>query len=143
MVTGRGHIDTIAQNGIVILFGATALIQGNAVPQLVHAKGHGRVRSALHRCSGVEQQANSLSDNEVNLYNVGGGGATRQLNNQGDGPKSARQERAAQAALSCIRAGNDPERCALSGVRVAGRCVVLRVARIAGAGPVCFDPHGF
>ena len=30
-VTGRGHINTIAQNGIVILSGATALIKGNTV----------------------------------------------------------------------------------------------------------------
>ena len=30
-VTGRGHLDTIAQNGVVILSGASALIKGNSI----------------------------------------------------------------------------------------------------------------
>jgi hypothetical protein len=74
-VTGRGHINTIAQNGIVILSGATALIKGNTVtanwytPQSTVACG-----LLFIGASGVKQQANSLSDNEVNLCNVGRGG---------------------------------------------------------------------
>jgi hypothetical protein len=74
-VTGRGHINTIAQNGIVILSGATALIKGNTVTANWYTPTSTVACGLLFiGASGVKQQANSLSDNEVNLCNVGRGG---------------------------------------------------------------------
>jgi hypothetical protein len=75
IVTGRGHIDTIAQNGIVILSKATALIQGNTVTANWYTPKDTVACGLLFiDASGVKQKANSLSDNEVNLCNFGRGG---------------------------------------------------------------------
>jgi hypothetical protein len=75
IVTGRGHIATIAQNGIVILSEATAVIKGNAVTANWYTPKDTVACGLLFiDASGVKQQANSLSDNEVNLCNVGRGG---------------------------------------------------------------------
>jgi hypothetical protein len=74
-VTGRGHINTIAQNGIVILSGATALIKGNTVTANWYTPTTNVACGLLFiDANGVKQQANSLSDNEVNVCNVGRGG---------------------------------------------------------------------
>jgi hypothetical protein len=75
IVTGRGHINTIAQNGIVILSGATALIQGNTVTANWYTPKDTVACGLLFiDATGVKQKANSLSDNEVNLCNFGRGG---------------------------------------------------------------------
>jgi hypothetical protein len=77
-VTGRGHLTDIAQNGVVVLYGATGLIKGNSIshnwytPAGVTAYG-----LLLIDANGVRQQANTFLDNEGNLGNFGrGGGST-------------------------------------------------------------------
>jgi hypothetical protein len=74
-VTGEGHISYIAQNGIQVSYGATALVRGDTVsanwytPSGVTACG-----VLLYQASGVKTQMNSLFDNETNLCNAGRGG---------------------------------------------------------------------
>ncbi len=74
-VTGRGHLDGIAQNGVVILSKATALVKGNSI------SGHWYTPTTytsygllLIDAKGVKQQSNSFLDNEANLGNFGRGG---------------------------------------------------------------------
>ena len=74
-ITGRGHLDGIAQNGVVILDKATALIKGNSIA------GHWYTPTTytsygllLIDAKGVKQQSNSFLDNEANLGNFGRGG---------------------------------------------------------------------
>ena len=74
-ITGRGQLGDIAQNGVVILSGATALIKGNIV------SGHWLTPGSYVACgllfynaAGVKQQANSFSGNQMDLCNVGRGG---------------------------------------------------------------------
>jgi hypothetical protein len=74
-VTGNGHINYIAQNGIQISYGATAIVRGDTVsanwytPSVVTACG-----VLLFQASGVTTGMNSLFDNETNLCNAGRGG---------------------------------------------------------------------
>ena len=74
-VTGRGHLSTIAQNGVVILDKATGLIKGNSIsgnwytPTTYTSYG-----LLIIDAKGVKQQANSFLDNEANLGNFGRGG---------------------------------------------------------------------
>jgi hypothetical protein len=74
-VTGNGHIAYIAQNGIQVSFGASALVTGNTVsanwytPPSVTACG-----LLFFQAGGVKQNANTLFDNETNLCNAGRGG---------------------------------------------------------------------
>ncbi len=74
-VTGYGMISYIAQNGIEVASGASALVKGNTVsgnwytPTPVVACG-----LFLIQAGGVKQQSNNLFSNEVNLCNAGRGG---------------------------------------------------------------------
>jgi hypothetical protein len=74
-LTGNGHINYIAQNGIQISFGATAIVRSDTVsanwytPSGVTACG-----VLLFKASGVTTKMNSLFDNETNLCNAGRGG---------------------------------------------------------------------
>jgi parallel beta helix pectate lyase-like protein len=74
-VTGRGHLPTIAQNGVVILSGATALIKGNSISHNWYAgptwTAYGLL---LIDAKGVKQQSNTFVDNQGNLGNFGRGG---------------------------------------------------------------------
>jgi hypothetical protein len=78
-VTGQGPISYIAQNGIQISFGATAVVRGNTVtgnwytPASYTACG-----LLLYQANGVKTGANSLFANEKNLCNVGRGGGNVQ-----------------------------------------------------------------
>jgi hypothetical protein len=74
-VTGDGPINYIAQNGIQVGYGASALVRGNSV------SGNNYTPTSYTACgllffeaAGVKQQANSLFANEVNLCNFGRGG---------------------------------------------------------------------
>jgi hypothetical protein len=74
-VTGRGHLTSIAQNGVVILSGATALIKGNSISGNWYTPtSYTSYGLLLINASGVRQQSNSFSDNESNLGNFGRGG---------------------------------------------------------------------
>jgi hypothetical protein len=74
-VTGYGMINYIAQNGIEVASGASALIKGNTVsgnwytPTPVVACG-----LLFIQAGGVKQSSNNLFNNEVNLCNAGRGG---------------------------------------------------------------------
>jgi hypothetical protein len=74
-VTGEGHINYIAQNGIQISFGGTATVTGNTVsgnwytPATVTACG-----LLFFQATGVKQSKNNLFDNQMNLCNFGRGG---------------------------------------------------------------------
>jgi parallel beta helix pectate lyase-like protein len=76
-VTGQGQIDYIAQNGIEVAAGATAVVKGNTVtgnwytPRSFVACG-----LLFFQAGGVKQQGNTLSANEVNLCNAGRGGGS-------------------------------------------------------------------
>jgi Periplasmic copper-binding protein (NosD) len=74
-VTGRGHINTIAQNGIVILSGATALIKGNTVSSNWYTGPTWTACGLLfYQAGGVKQSGNTLFANQTNLCNAGRGG---------------------------------------------------------------------
>jgi hypothetical protein len=74
-VTGRGHIPTIAQNGIVVMLGASAVIKGNAVSSNWYTGPTWTACGLLfYQAGGVKQSANTLFDNQTNLCNVGRGG---------------------------------------------------------------------
>ncbi len=77
-VSGRGHLSTIAQNGVVILDKATGLIKGNSISHNWYTGGdvdrHGLL---IIDANGVKQQANSIPRQPENLGNFGrGGGST-------------------------------------------------------------------
>ncbi|HEY5549616.1 MAG TPA: right-handed parallel beta-helix repeat-containing protein, partial [Candidatus Saccharimonadales bacterium] len=74
-VTGLGQVDFIAQNGIQISRGATALVKGNTVSGNWYTpKSFVSCGLLFFQAGGVKQQANNLFDNEINLCNVGRGG---------------------------------------------------------------------
>jgi hypothetical protein len=74
-VTGRGHLTTIAQNGVVIVSGATALIKGNSISGNWYTPtSYTSYGLLLINATGVKQQSNSFLDNESNLGNFGRGG---------------------------------------------------------------------
>ena len=74
-VTGQGQIDYIAQNGIQISYGGTALVRGNTVTGNWYTPASYTACGLLfYQASGVKQQANTLSGNETNLCNAGRGG---------------------------------------------------------------------
>jgi parallel beta helix pectate lyase-like protein len=74
-VTGDGPIDYIAQNGIQVGFGASALVRGNSVSGNYYTPTSWTACGLLfYEATGVKQQANTLFANEVNLCNFGRGG---------------------------------------------------------------------
>jgi hypothetical protein len=79
VVTGQGPVSYIAQNGIQISFGATAVVRGNTVSRNWYTPT-GTIACGLlvFEATGVKQQMNNLFDNEVNFCNFGrGGGSSR------------------------------------------------------------------
>lgn len=75
VVTGDGPITYIAQNGIQVGFGASAVIRENTVsgndytPATYVACG-----LLFYQATGVKQKSNVLFDNEKNICNFGRGG---------------------------------------------------------------------
>ncbi len=69
MLTGVGHVDFIAQNGIQVSFGSRATVKGNTV------SGHWYTPDSTEACGllfyqagKVNAKANTLFDNEVATY---------------------------------------------------------------------------
>jgi hypothetical protein len=69
MLTGVGHVDFIAQNGIQVSFGSSATVKGNTV------SGHWYTPDSTEACGllfyqagKVNAKANTLFDNEVATY---------------------------------------------------------------------------
>jgi hypothetical protein len=76
-VTGQGPVGYIAQNGIEIAFGASALVKGNAVTRNWYTGPTFTACGLLFfQAGGVKQQSNSLSANQTNLCNAGRGGGS-------------------------------------------------------------------
>jgi hypothetical protein len=74
-ITGRGPLGDIAQNGVVVIYGATALIKGNTVSGNWYTpKSYVACGLLFLNATGVKQQANSFSANEQDLCNYGRGG---------------------------------------------------------------------
>ena len=74
-ITGRGQLDTIAQNGVVIVSGASALIDGNTIRDNWYTPAANEACGILViDASGVKKKQNTLSGNEVDFYNGGRGG---------------------------------------------------------------------
>src|SRR5262249_21307470 len=74
-ITGRGQLNSIAQNGVVIINSATALITGNTVSGNYYTPQSNVACGLLfYGANGVKQQSNSFSANEMGLCNVGRGG---------------------------------------------------------------------
>jgi hypothetical protein len=75
VVTGEGPIDYIAQNGIQISYGASALVKGNTVSGNWYTGPTWTACGLLfYQAGGVKQQSNTLYDNQTNLCNAGRGG---------------------------------------------------------------------
>jgi hypothetical protein len=79
VVTGDGNVSYIAQNGIQIGFGATALVTGNTVSGNWYTAPVGQLEYdacgiLLYQAAGVRQSKNTLFGNEKNLCNAGRGG---------------------------------------------------------------------
>lgn len=71
----QGPITYIAQNGIQISFGATALVKGNTVSgDWYTPKSYTACGLLFYQSNGVKQQSNNLLANEKNLCNVSRGG---------------------------------------------------------------------
>jgi hypothetical protein len=74
-VTGDGPITYIAQNGIQIGFGGSALVRGNTVSGNYYTPASDIACGLLFfEAGGVRQQSNTLFANERNLCNFGRGG---------------------------------------------------------------------
>jgi hypothetical protein len=76
-VTGQGPVGYIAQNGIEIAAGASALVKGNTVTRNWYTGPTYTACGLLFfQAGGVKQQSNSLSANQTNLCNAGRGGGS-------------------------------------------------------------------
>ena len=73
-VTGKGPIDYIAQNGIVLI-GASALIEGNTISGNSYTPDRrGPTGILVIDATGVKKKQNTLSGNEIDFDNCGRGG---------------------------------------------------------------------
>ena len=80
VVTGEGEVAYIAQNGIQISFGATALVKDNTVSGNWYTPTSYTACGLLfYQAEGVKQQSNNLFANEKNLCNVSRGGGNVSL----------------------------------------------------------------
>jgi parallel beta-helix repeat protein len=74
-VTGQGPVDTIAQNGIQVSYGASGTVTGNTVSRNWYTGATWTACGLLfYQAGGVKQSANNLFDNQTNFCNVGRGG---------------------------------------------------------------------
>jgi hypothetical protein len=74
-VTGQGHVNTIAQNGIQVSYGASGTVTGNTVSGNWYTGATYTACGLLfYQAGGVKQSGNNLFDNQTNFCNVGRGG---------------------------------------------------------------------
>jgi nitrous oxidase accessory protein NosD len=74
-VTGEGPITYIAQNGIQISYGASAVVRGNTISGNWYTPPDWTACGLLlYQASGVKMSMNRIFDNEANLCNFGRGG---------------------------------------------------------------------
>jgi len=75
VVTGDGPAPYIAQNGIQVGFGATALVQGNTITGNFYSGSYWISCGLLtYDANGVKQKRNAITDNQKDLCNFGGRG---------------------------------------------------------------------
>ena len=117
IVTGDGPITYIAQNGIQVGFGATALIRGNTVSGNYYTPTDTVACGLLFfEATGVKQQANSLFANEVDLATSGAAAGRTTRRARGTATAGGRQSASARGLLSSDRYGET--RCRWSQTRV-------------------------
>ena len=76
-VIGAGMVNYIAQNGIQVSYGASALVSGNAVSGNWYTpKSFVACGILFYDAGGVKQMSNNLFGNETNLCNAGRGGGS-------------------------------------------------------------------
>jgi len=69
VVTGKGPIDYIAQNGIQVSYGASAVVKGNTVRNFFYSPDTTEATGLLSYEAGtVAVSGNTFSRNEVNIY---------------------------------------------------------------------------
>src|SRR3954471_2447488 len=69
VITGRGHIDTIAQNGIVVRDGASATVTSNAIRNLWYTPDTNEATGLLnYNAAKVVVSGNSFVDTEAHVY---------------------------------------------------------------------------
>ena len=74
-MTGEGKIDYIAQNGIQVSFGGSAVVRDNIVSDNDYTPpGTTSCGILLFQASGVKVQQNTYVDDETNMCNFGKGG---------------------------------------------------------------------
>ena len=79
-VTGLGPVNFIAQNGIQISFGATAVVRGNSVSGNDYTPaGTTSCGILIFQADGAKVQQNTYRDNESNMCNFGKGGGNVSL----------------------------------------------------------------
>jgi Right handed beta helix region len=77
VVTGAGPVNYIAQNGIQVAYGGTALVRGNTVSGNNYTpKTYVSCGLLLYQAQGVRVSANTIADNERDVCNFGKGGGT-------------------------------------------------------------------
>ena len=75
IVTGAGPVKFIAQNGIQVSYGATALVTGNTVSGNAYTPRAWVACGLLwYQADGVRANRNHVAGNEMNVCNVGKGG---------------------------------------------------------------------
>ena len=76
-VTGDGRINYIAQNGIQVGFGATAVVKKNtSTDNYYRPKSFVACGLLIYQADGVSASGNNFSNNERNQCNFGKGGGT-------------------------------------------------------------------
>jgi hypothetical protein len=70
-----GKMDYIAQNGVQISYGATAIVRGNTISENWYTPPDWTACGLLiYQANGVKTSMNRIFDNEANFCNFGRGG---------------------------------------------------------------------
>ena len=75
-VRGQGPVGWIAQNGVQVGYGASAVVDGNTIADNWYTGPDTACGLLLYQADGVKQRRNTFSGNEQDLCNVGRGGGT-------------------------------------------------------------------
>lgn len=74
-VTGQGPVNYIAQNGVEIIYGATASVKNNSINNNYYTGSTWEACGLLfYEAGGVSQSKNTFSGNQKNVCNAGRGG---------------------------------------------------------------------
>jgi hypothetical protein len=73
-VQGLGPVSYIAQNGVQVSRGATALVDDNGIADNFYTGPDSACGLLVFEASGVKQKRNTFSGNEQDFCNIGRGG---------------------------------------------------------------------